>query len=295
MQRKGKKAVAALLGAVGVAVAADAQTTRPATTQPAAPAATRPAEANPAAPGFDQAGSDARAIEIADAVMEKMGGRQAWDRTRYIRWKFFGPRWHVWDKQTGRVRMEGVSPANGEPYVILHNINTETGRAWRNAHEVTAESELEPLVNAAERAWINDGYWVFMPYKLKDSGVTLTYLGPGTLEDDRPADILQLTFDDVGRTPDNKYHVWVARDTGLVEQWAYFSDASRAEPNLVGPWGNWKKYGRILLSDDRGELSGKPARLEIAVYDELPDAVFESFDPVDWDAIEPAGHEDGHS
>lgn len=34
------------------------------------------AEANMAAPGFDAAGSDARAIEIADEVMVALGGRE---------------------------------------------------------------------------------------------------------------------------------------------------------------------------------------------------------------------------
>ena len=37
---------------------------------------------NPPAPGFDLAGSDPRAIAVADQVMERMGGREAWDRTR---------------------------------------------------------------------------------------------------------------------------------------------------------------------------------------------------------------------
>lgn len=32
-------------------------------------------------------------------------------------------------------------------------------------------------LQAAYRAWINDSYWFVMPYKLKDSGVTLRYRG----------------------------------------------------------------------------------------------------------------------
>ncbi|HHL71578.1 MAG TPA: hypothetical protein ENJ29_03615, partial [Bacteroidetes bacterium] len=47
-------------------------------------------EANPPAPGFNLADSDARAIAIADEVMQALGGRRAWDKTRYITWRFFG-------------------------------------------------------------------------------------------------------------------------------------------------------------------------------------------------------------
>ena len=36
-----------------------------------------PAADNPPAPGFDAAGSDARAIQVADRSMEAMGGRPA--------------------------------------------------------------------------------------------------------------------------------------------------------------------------------------------------------------------------
>src|SRR2546421_138000 len=71
----------------------------------AAPAPARPAqrlvEENPPAPGFDRAGSDPRAVAIADRTMRAMGGRRAWDQTRYISWRFFGKRLHVWDKWTG--------------------------------------------------------------------------------------------------------------------------------------------------------------------------------------------------
>jgi hypothetical protein len=64
------------------------------------------ADGYPAAEGFDLAGSDAKAIEIADAVMEKMGGWDNWDKTRCVTWRFFGRRLHVWDKWTGKLRHE---------------------------------------------------------------------------------------------------------------------------------------------------------------------------------------------
>lgn len=46
-----------------------------------------------------------------------------------------------------------------------------------------------------------------MPYKLKDSGVTLKYKGEGQTEEGEPAQVLVLTFKDVGVTPQNKYEV----------------------------------------------------------------------------------------
>ncbi|MGH7491824.1 MAG: hypothetical protein ACREOO_05470 [bacterium] len=230
---------------------------------------------NPPAPGFNLAGSDARAIAIADEVMEKMGGRQNWDNTHYLKWRFFGRRLHVWDKWTGDIRVEH------QDQVILMNLNTHKGRAWKAGVEVTHADSLAPLLQFGYEAWINDSYWVFMPYKLKDSGVTLKYVGEGQMADSSAAEILELTFAGVGVTPENKYLVYVDKKTRLVGQWDYFEKASDEKPRISSPWTNWQRHGKILLSDGRGR--GK--HTEIAVFDQLPVPVFKDPAPVDWSTI----------
>ncbi len=52
------------------------------------PALARQAEENPPMEGFNLEASDAKAIEIADAVMQSMGGRANWDQARYLSWGF---------------------------------------------------------------------------------------------------------------------------------------------------------------------------------------------------------------
>ncbi|MCH8165205.1 MAG: DUF5329 family protein [Planctomycetes bacterium] len=254
-------------------------------TQPATQPATRPVATQPNAPepAFDLEGSDAKAIELADAVMAKMGGRRAWNETRYIVWNFFGQRRHVWDKREGRVRIELDGP-EGVPYVYVLNIDTKSGRAWKGGQEVTDPDELARMMDQAEAMWINDSYWLVMPYKLTDAGVTLKFLGERAMEGGRIADVLQLTFKDVGRTPNNKYHVYVAKDSGLVEQFDYYEHSDDPTPRISRPWHNWKRFGRIMLSGDRGERHGRPARLtDIAVFGELPETVFAGPEPVELD------------
>jgi hypothetical protein len=240
------------------------------------------AEDNPPAPGFDSAGSDPRAVALADATMKAMGGRRAWDGTRYLSWRFFGTRLHVWDRFTGNVRIEYADRKTGAQTLILMNINSRTGRAFRDGREVVDRDELAGLLQRGLELWINDSYWLVMPYKLKDSGVTLRYRGQAALADGRPADVLVLTFAGVGVTPENKYDVYVARDTGLVEQWAFYKQASDEKPALVTPWRGWRRHGAILLSADRGP--GK-AHTDVAVFADLPQAVFTSPAPVDLRAL----------
>ena len=133
-------------------------------------------------------------------------------------------------------------------------------------------------MNNAINIWSTDSYWMFMPYKLKDTGVTLKYLGERKTTDGRDADVIQLTFDSVGENPDSKYDVFIGRDSHLVEEWSYYERATNDKPRFTMPWTNWKRYGRIKLSDDRG-----PGRkfTDLAVFEELPDDVFTSNAPVD--------------
>lgn len=227
------------------------------------------ASGNPAAPGFDAAGSDAKAIELADAVMDAMGGRKAWDDTRFLTWKFFGNRLHVWDKQTGDIRVEWKQRNSDKSYVALMNINTKKGKAWEDGKALEGE-ELERALRRAEGAWINDAYWLVMPYKLKDSGVTLKYLGEKADPEGNACEVLELTFKEVGRTPQNKYHVFVDKDSKLVVHWDYWKDKAVDEPRSLGPWKNWRKFGQIMLTDDHGRRK----HTDVAVLDQLPASVF---------------------
>ena len=166
------------------------QIAMPMSQEPAPPAAVEeisPAEAeappNPPLPGFDLIGSDREAMDIADGVMERLGGRANWDATRYITWGFFGKRRHVWDKWTGNLRFEN------RDLVVLMNIHSRQGRAWEDGEEIVDPDSLAAKLKAGYRAWVNDSYWVAMPYKLKDSGVTLKYKGRGMTEAGLPAEM----------------------------------------------------------------------------------------------------------
>lgn len=234
------------------------------------------AEAYPPAEGFNRAGSDAKAIELADKVMDQMGGWDNWNKTRYVTWKFFGNRMHVWDKWTGRLRYEN------KDLTVLMNINTQKGTVYRNGIQETQPDSVEKYVTGGYRAWINDSYWLLMPYKLKDSGVTLTYGGEAQMENGRDAYMLTLTFEGVGVTPDNKYNVYIDKENMMVEEWAYYPKATDAEPRFKNPWTNWTQYGKIMISDGRGSNDrGERKHTDIAVFDTLPDSVFENPASVD--------------
>lgn len=224
---------------------------------------------NPAAVSFNEAGSDPEAIALADSVMLAMGGRKAWDNTRFISWTFFGRRNLLWDKKEGNVRIEIPSDST----VMMVNVFDKKGKALMQGNEITETDSLAKLMDRAEAIWINDAYWLIMPFKLKDSGVTLKYKGQDTTLTGKPAEVLTLTFDNVGNTPQNKYQVYIDPDSKLVVQWDYFSKAEDEAPRISSPWTDYKQYGQILLSSGRGNRGLS----NIAVYDEVPQEVFTDF------------------
>ena len=226
---------------------------------------------NPAAEGFNEQDSDEKAIAIADSVMNAMGGRKAYDNLRFIAWNFFGARDLVWDKHTGRVRID--VPAQKTTYLV--NVNTLEGKVLKDSTEVTHPDSLKIYLERAKSIWINDSYWLVMPFKLKDSGVTLKYAREDTIKSGISSNVLTLTFENVGDTPNNKYEVYVDKSDNLVKQWAYYKDASQPEPSAVWPWDNYKSYNGVLLSADRSDGKG-PGK--VSVYQDLPDEVFTSFD-----------------
>lgn len=231
------------------------------------------AEANPAAEGFNAEASDEKAIRIADEVMEAMGGRKNWDDTRFIAWNFFGRRWLLWDKHSGDIRIE--SPSDSMVYLL--NAFNDSGSVMKKGEELTHPDSLNKYLERGKAIWINDSYWLVMPFKLKDSGVTLQYLREDTTQVGKTADVLQLTFKEVGNTPENKYLVYADKETHLITQWDYYQKASDEKERFSLPWLDYKRYGNILLSGDRG---GRHLT-DIAVYENVPEGAFTSFAPLD--------------
>lgn len=225
---------------------------------------------NPHAEGFNFDGSDPAAIELADSIMMAMGGRANWESTRFISWNFFGRRDLVWDKSTGRVRIE--SPNDSTIYLV--NVQTGEGRVQIKGEELLEADSLATMLDRARRIWINDSYWLVMPYKLKDSGVTLTYLGEEKNTKGVKCNVLELTFNEVGVTPENKYQVYVGVHDNLVNEWRYFQRAAQDSASAIWPFDNYKKYGNILLSADRSDDRG-PKNVKVDAT--LPDAVFSEF------------------
>jgi hypothetical protein len=188
---------------------------------------------------------------MVQQIETAMGGVENYNNIKFITWDF-AKRKLYWNKWTGDVRIE--SPK--DTLVILVNVNTVKGKVFKN-NELLNENAAKKWLNKGKNWWINDSYWLVMPWKLQDPGVTLKYVKTEALENGNTADVLQLTFTDVGVTPENKYHIFVDQTDNLIKQWAFFTNFNDDTPRFTMPWDNYQNAGNILLSFNRSKFGPK--------------------------------------
>lgn len=214
-----------------------------------------------------------KAKALAQQVLSNMGGQQGWGDTRYLAWTFNG-QYQIWDKHQDRFRWEKDS------VVVILDTQQKDGTVYIEGKELQNQEEKQKLLERAYALWINNSYWLVMPFKLQDPGVNLKYVGEGKTMAGAEADILEMTFENVGLTPQNKYHLWIDKDKGLITQWAFFRNYTDKEPAFTRRWSDYKDYGKIKLASDRSNPQSDFKLDHIAVAADVPDKLFNCPTPI---------------
>jgi len=219
--------------------------------------------------------ADAEVTRIYRAMGQAQGSLEAWGRARYLTFDFVVRRdegdfrrSHEWDRWGGRAQVTWASD-EGETVAVVDSKDPTQGQVWVAGEAVPAGPHADSLLMQAYRAHINDAYWLVMPFKWADPGVHARFLGKETAEDGRIFDVVELSFDGVGVTPDNMYHAYVNTETGLMERWAHYSTPD-AEPRFA-EWGGYEEIGPLRLALDKGRIQFENVRV---LEGELPDGAF---------------------
>lgn len=218
-------------------------------------------------------------------------GIGAWETLPYLRFDFAvegGGQTQVvarnlWNRSTGAYRVEIPDTANT---VIIVQTNASSpgdvsGTAFQNGEEVTGEAKSELLAKGYQR-FINDTYWLLAPLKVLDEGVNRSYLADSS---DAEHDVLHLTFGDVGLTPDDEYWLYVNKETGQLDRWAFRlqsmpDDASPA----VFDWTDYKTLnapgGEVRLAERHEGGSRAILTNNLSAPESVPDDAFTSPEPM---------------
>ncbi|MEL6613509.1 MAG: hypothetical protein AAFQ53_15540 [Bacteroidota bacterium] len=200
------------------------------------------------------------ADSLAMQAFDYAGGPAAWASVAALRFDFaierggerIPIRHHLWDRTTGAYRIDW---SNGDTlYTALFDVNDYTaGSAYMNGMPL-ADSTLADALDNAEQAYLNDTYWLLLPVKLFDDGVTR---GLDADSSDATTAALTLAFDGVGLTPDDAYWVYINRDSGAVEGWTYVLESGGVGQSA---WVDYQTFeteaGPVLLSARKERADG---------------------------------------
>lgn len=248
-----------------------------------------PRALSPRAPAPPDTGTlDSTADSLAQRLMDAHGA-EAFASAPYLRFTFAidspeGTRVigrHLWDKTTGDYRVEWTSGPD-TAYVALINVRDVTdgvpsGEAYRNGTTLDGTAATKARRTAYGR-FINDTYWLLAPLKTMDPGVNRSYRPDSSTA---THDVLHLTFGEVGLTPDDEYWLYVSKETGRLDRWAFHlqgMDAS-APPQVfdwTAPVTREAPAGTVTLSTRKEAVGGTRAILthELALPSEVPDDAF---------------------
>ncbi|MBN8576506.1 MAG: hypothetical protein J0L66_06155 [Cytophagales bacterium] len=210
--------------------------------------------------GFNLALSDPAAIQLADSVMQALGGRSNWDKIRFITWKSQdGLTTYYWDKSKRRARMEdGINNS-----VTLINLANGTTRVAVNGSENPANAA------AANAAFSRALYSLALPFLTKSQNFSLLYMGEDTLARQRYNSLVLVPKD----SAEGRYKLFVDKTAKLVRYWSYYP-AAAAPAEFILPFDNYEKQSDILFSGNRSAGQGPTS---IKVEAELADKLFTEF------------------
>lgn len=260
-----------------------------------APGQTSAAEAEAA---FD--GDSARIL--ATRLEEAMGGQEAWEEARYLQFRWIveregqrvADRFHRWDRWDGRYRVEFDRDGSHHVAIFdLDEIRTDSaigkvpaeGDVWIDGRRLEGAAR-DSALHGAYGAFVNDSYWLLMPWKWTDPGVHLAYEGrrdltppPATGAAAAPEEtasgdegstegegtggegaaagsgaetfeVVHLTFEpDLGMTND-EYWGFLDPQTGLMRAWQYHLQGREEKGDVIW-WRDWREVGPIRLSARR--------------------------------------------
>jgi hypothetical protein len=176
-----------------------------------------------------QPAMDKSTEEVIDKVMETAGS-EVWPSVKKIEFTF-------------NVEDEGkLVVSRSHKWDVAGNTDTITDNIKKIAPITVDLAKQEPA--AGYQQWTNDSYWLLMPLKLKDGGVTF---GPMMMTRDMPPSRANVTmsFAGVGLTPGDQYDLSINLRTNQIDHWVY---RPNAETKKGFTWEDYKDFNGLVLA-----------------------------------------------
>ncbi len=209
---------------------------------------------------FDRAGSDPKALEIADRVIAAAGGQDKWNAVKQVRWSesvtvgeagkppiTFDEAWDRWNgRHHQRIRAEGGD------VVVMRSLYEASGTAYHqsgSAMQTLPRVDLDNAMSNARQRWEFDTGLLLIPFLLEAPGAKLTLVGevPGEAGQP-PLDDLKVTFDPKDPTRTSTIHAMVNRGTNQVDRIEVVKAGDPETKRIGYKVANWVDVGALKLA-----------------------------------------------
>jgi hypothetical protein len=124
---------------------------------------------------------------------------------------------------------------------------------------------------AAYQRWLGDSYWLLAPFKLREPGVKLKYVGREEIGS-VPMEVVQVTFDKgPGLTPGDEYIIYIDPKSFRVRRWDY---TPKDGAKQSATWEAYARFNGLLLSQQHVMGKKRIYFTDIEVYT-LGDAIYQ--------------------
>jgi hypothetical protein len=187
---------------------------------------------------------------MARQVAAAMGGERAFRKMRYLRFDFVtlengrvhDRRSHLWDKRTGRYRLETQGPDGFR--VVLMNVKTRDGAAFLDARPVPQESQRAAVEEAL--AWHDaDTWWLAGGLLAVQGDKPRTYAGERQIEG-KLYPTLEVGTDFAPDLIGDVTWFHVDRGSHLPVAWSFAREANRDQPTVYF-WTEWTPVAKLTL------------------------------------------------
>jgi hypothetical protein len=151
-------------------------------------------------------------------------------------------------------------------FIAQHRWNLAAGTdavKWKDKqgkdHDLTANL-ANPAKEGEEKdayaRWVNDSYWLLAPLKIRDNGVKVEAGGPKDMGG-TSMETINLSFDNVGLTPTDRYVLYIDPQTKMPRAWDYIPATGTG---LQATWEKFQNFGGLNLATEHN-FNGKSIKL----------------------------------
>lgn len=241
-----------------------------------------------------------KADSVAMRLVSGLGGLEAWAAVPHLRFNFGIDRngeeqvvaRHLWNRQSGEYRLEwNASPDSA--FVALFDVDafgeaaakeaaSDAGQVYLNGEAVDSTANAQRMQEAHQR-FVNDTYWLLAPLKVFDAGVNRSYVPDSSTA---THDVITLTFGEVGLTPGDQYWLYVNKETGRLDRWAFhLQNMPEDAPPQFFDWTEYETYdtpdGSLQLAT-RKESANQPIAIltnALEISTSVPEDIFSDPQP----------------